>query len=89
MDFRYKCPKLKVENKNLEGFILKTKCQQFEFKSVKEFEPRSHFISTLIMIFRVNVVLNSNVIDSDWRFDNLCGSHLLTNYVSKPCIPMF
>ena len=65
MDFRYKCPKLKVENKNLEGFILKTKCQQFEFKSVKEFEPRSHFISTLIMIFRVNVVLNSNVVDSD------------------------
>lgn len=45
-----------VENKNLEGSILKTKCQQFEFKSVKGFEPRSHFLSRLIMIFRVNVV---------------------------------
>ena len=29
------------------------------------------------MIFRVNVVLNRTVfVDSDWRFDNLCGSHL-------------
>ena len=31
------------------------------------------------MIFRVNVVLNrteSIVVDSDWCFDNLCGSHL-------------
>ena len=30
------------------------------------------------MIFRVNLVLNSNVdvVDSDWRFDNLCGGHL-------------
>ena len=46
-----------VENKNLEGSILKTKCQQFEFKSVKGFEPRSHEV-------RVNVVLNSNVVDS-------------------------
>ena len=27
------------------------------------------------MIVRVNVVLNSDI-DSDWRFDNLCGSHL-------------
>ena len=27
------------------------------------------------MIVRVNVVLNSDV-DSDWRFDNLCGSYL-------------
>ena len=67
-----------VENKNLEGSILKTKCQQFEFKSVKGFEPGSHFISRLIMIFRVNEVLNSNVVDSDWRYDNLCGSHPLT-----------
>ena len=53
-----------VENKNLEGSILKTKCQRFEFKSVKGFEPRSHFMSRLFMIFRVNVVLNSNVVDS-------------------------
>ena len=30
------------------------------------------------MIFRVNVVLNRTVVavDSDWRFDNLCGGHL-------------
>ena len=28
------------------------------------------------MIFRVSVVLNRTVVDSDWRFDNLCGSHL-------------
>ena len=31
------------------------------------------------MILRVNVVLNrteSIVVDSDWRFNNLCGSHL-------------
>ena len=29
------------------------------------------------LIVRVNVVLNRTVVaDSDWRFDNLCGSHL-------------
>jgi len=28
------------------------------------------------MIVRVNVVLSRTVVDSDWRFDNLCGSHL-------------
>ena len=32
------------------------------------------------MIFRVNVVLNRTVVvvvvDSDWRFDNLCGGRL-------------
>ena len=28
------------------------------------------------MIVRVKVVLNVTVaVDSDWRFDNLCGSH--------------
>ena len=33
--------------------------------------------SRLTLIVRVNVVLNRNVVvDSDWRFDNLCGSHL-------------
>ena len=31
----------------------------------------------LNVIFRVNVVLNRTVVvDSDWHFDNLCGSHL-------------
>ena len=33
--------------------------------------------SRLSLIVRVNVVLNKTVIvDRDWRFDNLCGSHL-------------
>ena len=27
------------------------------------------------MIVRVNVVLNRTVVDSDLRFNNLCGSH--------------
>ena len=41
------------------------------------FEPRSHLKSRLSLIVRVNVVLNRTVVvDSDWRFDNLCGSHL-------------
>ena len=32
--------------------------------------------TTKRIIVRVNVVLNrSVVVDSDWRFDNLCGSH--------------
>ena len=38
----------------------------------ERFEPKSHFISRLSMIVRVNVVLNRTVVvDSDWRFDNL------------------
>ena len=28
------------------------------------------------MTVQVNVVLNTTVVDSDLRFDNLCGSHL-------------
>ena len=44
---------------------------------VKGFEPRSHFKSRLSLIVRVNIVLNRPVVvDSDWRFDKLCGSHL-------------
>ena len=43
----------------------------------ERFEPRSHFKSKLSLIIPVNVVLNSTVVvDSDWRFDHLCGSHL-------------
>ena len=43
----------------------------------ERFEPRSHFKSRLSLIVRVNVVLNRTVVvDSDWCFDNLCGSHL-------------
>ena len=44
--------------------------------SCEKFEPRSHFISRLSMIVCVNVVLN---VDSDWRFDNLCSIHLLSD----------
>ena len=33
--------------------------------------------SRLSLIVGVNVVLNRTVVvDGDWRFDNLCGSHL-------------
>ena len=43
----------------------------------ERFKPRSHFKSRLSLIIQVNVVLNSAVfVDSVWRFDNLCGSHL-------------
>ena len=43
----------------------------------ERFEPRSHFKSRLSLIIWVNIVLNRTVFaDSDWRFDNLCGSHL-------------
>ena len=35
------------------------------------------FKSGLSLSVRVNLVLNRTVVaDSDWRFDNLCGSHL-------------
>ena len=43
----------------------------------ERFEPRSHFKSRLSLIVRVNVVLNRTVVvDSNWCFHNLCGSHL-------------
>ena len=45
-------------------------------KHCKRFEPRSRFISRLSMIISVNIVLNRTVVGSDWRFGNLCGSHL-------------
>ena len=39
----------------------------------ERFAPRSHFKSLMVW---VNVVLNRTVVvDNDWRFDNLCGSH--------------
>ena len=54
------------------GFICSRKWNECE-----RFEPRSHFKSRLSLIARVNVVLNRTVVvDSDWRFNNLCGSHL-------------
>ena len=38
--------------------------------------------SRLSLIVRVNVVLTRTVaVDSDWRFDNLCGCHLQKEYV--------
>ena len=27
-------------------------------------------------IVQVSIVLDRTVVDSDWRFDNLCGNHL-------------
>ena len=43
----------------------------------ERFEPRSLFKSRLTLIVQVNVVLNRTVVvDSDWRFDNLCSSDL-------------
>ena len=43
----------------------------------ERFEPRSHLKSRLSLIVRVNVLLNRTVaVDSDWHFDDLCGSHL-------------
>ena len=51
--------------------------QTLEHSNCERFEPRSHFKSRLSLIVRVNVVLNRTVVvDSDWRFDNLCSSHL-------------
>ena len=38
------------------------------------------FISRWNMIIPVSVVLNGTVVDSDWRFDNVCGSHLQQDY---------
>ena len=52
-------------------------CNPSKIINCERFEPRSHFKSRLSLIVRVNVVLNRTVVvDSDWRFNNLCGSHL-------------
>ena len=43
----------------------------------ERFELRSHFKSRWSLIFRVNIDLNGTVVvDSDWPFDNMCGSRL-------------
>ena len=48
-----------------------------EFLYIITRATRSHFKSRLSLIVRVNVVLNRTVVvDSEWRFDNLCGGHL-------------
>ena len=52
--------KLKFFGQFTVGFLMNS------FNYVKGFEPRSHFISRLSMIVRVNVVLNrTDVVDSD------------------------
>ena len=33
------------------------------------------------MMVRVNAALNRTVVESDWRFDNLCGSHPQTQRI--------
>ena len=56
-------------------------CQQHQM-FCERFESRSHFKSGLILIVRVNVVLSKTVVvDGDWRFDNLCCSHLQSQNV--------
>ena len=62
-------------NGNLHKFRLLGLFNKFLF--CDRFEPRSHFKSSLSLIVRVNVALNGTVVvDSEWRFDNLCGSYL-------------
>ena len=47
------------------------------YRHCERFEPRDHFKSRLRLIVQVNIALNRTVVvDSDWCFDNLCGSHL-------------
>ena len=42
------------------------------------------------MVVRVNVVVSRTVVDSDWRFDDPCGSHLpsqsdfISSFASEP-----
>ena len=43
---------------------------------IKNFEATKLPCSLSSVIVRVSVVLKRTVGDSDWRFDNLCGSHL-------------
>ena len=57
----------------------------------ERFEPRSHFKSRLSLIVQVNVVLyRTVVVDSDWRLDNLCDSHLQSQseFTSRLIIPV-
>ena len=70
----------------IETSSLHTESSQPLFKQIEIFSiltvrlyisTVSTFKSRLSLIVRVNVVLNRTVVvDSDWRFDNLCGSHL-------------
>ena len=69
------------------SFLRRHSCQQWKIilQIVNENRPFSvnglnpGVISKVgwVWLSRVNVVLNRTVVvDSDWRFDNLCGSHL-------------
>ena len=50
-------------------------------RPISKFGETKTIISRLIMIVRVNVVLNRTVaVDSDLRFDNLFSSHLQSQY---------
>ena len=50
---------------------------QLNRNNCERFQPRSHFISRLAMIVVVNIILKRTVVvDTEWYFDNLCGSHL-------------
>ena len=52
------------------------------FKSWRALFNHHAVESRLSLIVRVNVVLTRTVaVDSDWRFDNLCGCHLQKEYV--------
>ena len=42
----------------------------------ERFEPRGRFLSRWSMIIWLNVVLNRTVVDSGWRFDDLCSNRL-------------
>ena len=67
--FNNKNFKMEVERTNFEIHLIITVQSYY----CERFEPRSHFKSRLSLIVRVNVVPNRTVVvDSDWRFDNLC-----------------
>ena len=52
-------------------------CQHFHGIYWNNNSKQNRLFKRLSLIVRVNVVLNRTVVvDSDWRFDNLCGSHL-------------
>ena len=54
------------------------------FMFCERFEPRSHFISWVSMIIwwtYTVVQYRTAVVDSDWRFNNPCGSHLQSRLV--------
>ena len=55
---------------------VKKLCLRFASLQHSENNQRKHFISKWNVILRVSVVLKRIVVDSDWHFDNLWGSHL-------------